>query len=155
MMFCVMIGLQSCHKEKISIIGNSLDFKAVNLSASENGQVDANSTGTVITTTLNVSLTINGETTSISVTCKSNELPVRPGDEIELTFYPSCPEETEALISLPDGTNHKVTSTSPSFKWTVPNNFIDGLEITGTSHYETDDADYTETGLIRLIAIRK
>lgn len=62
-----MIGLQSCHKEKISIIGNYLDFKAVNLSASENDQIDANGSGTVITTTLNLTLTINGEATLIKI----------------------------------------------------------------------------------------
>lgn len=155
MMLCVMIGIQSCHKEKISIIGNYLDFKAVNLSASGNNQVDANGSGTVITTTLNLTLTINGEVTSISVTCKSNELPVQIGDEIELTFYPSCPEEKEACISLPDGSTRKVTTSSPSFKWTVPDNFTDGMEITGTSHYETDDAEYNVSGLIILKAIRK
>ena len=62
-------------------------------------------------------------------------------------------EETEAYISLPDGSTHKVTASAPSFKWTVPDNFIDGMEITGTSHYETDDAEYKESGLIKLIAI--
>ena len=150
---CLMFGLQSCDSSKPIIESGNLDFKAVNLSASVNGQVDANGYGTVITTTVNLTLTINGETTTVSVTCKSNELPVQVGDEIEITFYPSCPEESEAFISLPDGTNRKVTATSPSFKWTVPDNFTDGMEITGTSHYETDDAKYKESGLIRLIAI--
>lgn len=149
---CLILGLQSCDN-KPTIESNNLDFKAVNLSASGNGQVDANGSGTVVTTTVNLTLIINGETTSVSVTCKSNELPVQVGDEIEITFYPSCPEETEAYISLPDGSNHKVTASAPSFKWTVPDNFIDGMEIIGTSRYETDDAEYKESGLIKLIAI--
>ena len=152
---CLVFGLQSCDQAKPTIENSNLDFKAVNLSASGNSQVDANGSGTVITTTVNLTLTINGETTTVSVTCKSNELPVQVGDEIEITFYPSCPEESEAFISLPDGTNRKVTATSPSVIWTVPDNFTEGMEITGTSHYETDDAEYIESGLIRLIAIRK
>lgn len=153
-LFCVAIGLQSC-ESKPTVESYSLDFKAVNLSASGDGQIDANSSGAVITTTVNVNLTINGETTSVSITCKSNELPVRAGDEIALTFYPSCPEETEAYICLPDGSNQKVTATSPCFKWMVPDNFTDGMEITGTSRYETDDAVYKVTGLIKLIDLNK
>lgn len=152
-LLCLMFGLQSCDSSKPIIESSNLDFKAVNLSASGNGQVNANGSGTVITTTVNLTLTINGETTTVSVTCKSNELPVKVGDEIEITFYPSCPEESEAFISLPDGSNRKVTDASPSFKWTVPDNFTDGMEIIGTSHYEIDDAEYKESGLIRLIAI--
>lgn len=150
---CLILGLQSCDSTKPTIESNNLDFKAVNLSASGNGQVDANGSGTVVTTTVNLTLTINGETTSVSVTCKSNELPVQVGDEIEITFYPSCPEESEAYISLPDGSTRKVTASSPSFKWTVPDNFFDGMEITGTSQYETDDTEYKESGLIILKAI--
>lgn len=144
--------MSSCDN-KTTIESNNLDFKAVNLSASGNGQVAANGSGSVVITTMNINLTLNEEITSISVTCKSNELPVQVGDEIEITFYPSCPEENEAYISLPDGTNNKVTATYPSFKWIVPDNFTDGMEITGTSHYKTDDAEYNESGLIRLIAI--
>lgn len=150
---CLMLGLQSCKPTKPTIESNNLDFKAINLSTSGNGQVAANGSGTVVTTTMNINLTINGETTSINITCKSNELPVQVGDEIEITFFPSCPEEKEAYISLPDGTNHKVTATFPSFKWIVPDNFTDGMEITGTSRYETEDAEYKESGLIRLIGI--
>lgn len=151
----LVFGLQSCDSTKPTIEEDNLDFKAVNLSASGNGQVDANGSGTVVTTTVNLTLMINGETTSVSVTCKSNELPVQVGDEIELTFYPSCPEEKEAYLSLPDGSTRKVTASSPSFKWTVPDNSFDGMVITGTSHYETDDAKYKESGLIILKAIQE
>jgi hypothetical protein len=72
-----------------------------------------------------------------------------------LTFYSSYPEEKEACISLPDGSTRKVTTSSSSFKRTVPDNFTDGMEITGTSHNETDDAEYNVSGLIILKAIRK
>lgn len=151
----LLIGLTSCKDPLITVYGSNLDFKAVNLRVESDGQVRANSSGAIITTTVTLNLTINGVLTSVSVISKSNELLVQAGDEIELTFYPSCPEETEAFISMPDGSNHKVSLTSPSFKWIVPDNFTDGMEITGTSRYETNEAEYIETGVIKLIALDK
>lgn len=151
----LLMGLSSCHDPMPTIYGNNLDFKAVNLSMESDGQVAANSSGILITTTVNVNLIINEMLTSVSVTSKSNELIVQAGDEIELTFYPSCPEETEALISMPDGSSHKVSLLSPSFKWIVPDNFTNGMEISGESHYETNAAEYMESGVIILKTIRE
>lgn len=149
------MGLSSCRDSKPTIYGNNLGFNAVNLSVESDSQVTANSSGSIITTTVNLNITINGVLTSISVTSKSNELLVQAGDAIELTFYPSCPEETEAFISMPDGSTHKVSMISPSFKWIVPDNFTDGMEIRGESHYETNDAEYIESGMIILKAIQE
>lgn len=151
----LLVGLSSCSDTKPLIYGNNLDFKAENLTMESDGPLVANSSGTIITTTVDVDLTINGAVTSVTVTSKSNELPVQVGDEIKLTFYPSCPEETEAFISMPDGSNHKVSLTSPSFKWIVPDNFTDGMEIIGESRYEKDGAEHIEVGAIRLIALDK
>lgn len=149
------MGLSSCRDPKPAIYGNNLDFKAVNLSVGSDDQVKARSSGSIITMTVTVNITINGVLTTVSLTSKSNELPVQAGDEIELTFYPSCPEETEAFISMPDGSTHKVSMISPSFKWIVPDNFTDGMEIRGESHYETNDAEYIESGMIILKAIQE
>lgn len=73
---CLILGLQSCDN-KPAIESNNLDFKAVNLSASGNGQVDANGSGMVVTTTVNLTITINGETTSVIVTCRVMSFPYK------------------------------------------------------------------------------
>lgn len=89
------------------------------------------------------------KTTSLSGSSKSNELPVLAGDELEIQFTPTCPEQTEAYFTLPDGTTRKLTV----FKWLVPENFAHGMQIKGESHYETDDNIYNKTGVITLIAL--
>ena len=101
-----------------------------------------------------MNVTINGETTTVSGTKKSDELPVMAGDEIEIQFNPSCPEQTEAYFTMPDGTSHKATVADPSFKWTVPADFTSGMQINGETHYETDDCIYNRTGAITLIEIK-
>lgn len=152
MAFAIMLGLQSCGDDpKVTINSNDFDFKAVNLTV-DDGKLTATG-GTTVTVNWTVNITINGETTTISGTKKSDELPVMIGDEIEIYFSPSCPEQTEAYFTMPDGTTHKATTTDPSFKWTVPDNFTAGMQIKGESHYETDDYIYNRTGTITLIAL--
>lgn len=152
MAFAIMLGLQSCGDDpKVTINSNDFDFKAVNLTV-DDGKLTATG-GTTVTVNWTVNITINGETTTISGTKKSDELPVMIGDEIEIYFSPSCPEQTEAYLTMPDGTTHKATTTDPSFKWTVPDNFTAGMQIKGESHYETDDYIYNRTGTITLIAL--
>lgn len=152
MAFAIMVGLQSCGGDpKVTINSNDFDFKAVNLTV-DDGKLSA-SGGTIVTVNWTVNLTINGQTTTVSGTKKSDELPVMAGDEIEIQFIPSCPEQTEAYFTMPDGTSHKATSSAPSFKWTVPANFATGMQIKGETHYETDDYIYNRTGTITLIAL--
>lgn len=152
MAFAIMLGLQSCGDDpKVTINSNDFDFKAVNLTV-DDGKLTATG-GTTVTVNWTVNITINGETTTISGTKKSDELPVMIGDEIEIYFSPSCPEQTEAYFTMPDGTTHKATTTDPSFKCTVPDNFTAGMQIKGESHYETDDYIYNRTGTITLIAL--
>lgn len=98
-----------------------------------------------------MNLTVNGETITVSGTKKSDELPVMAGDEIEIQFTPSCTEQTKACFTMPDGTTHKATTSSPTFKWTVPDNFSAGMQMKGETHYETDDCIYNKTGTITLI----
>lgn len=152
MAFTIMLGLQSCGDDsKITINTNDFGFKAINLTV-DDGKLTANG-GTAVTVNWTVNVTINGETTTISGTSKSDELPVRAGDEIEIQFTPSCPEQTDAYFSMPDGTSNKVSVNTPTFKWTVPDDFTPGMQIKGESHYETEDAIYNETGVITLIAL--
>lgn len=153
MAIAMMLGLQSCSDDpKITISSNDFAFKAVNLSV-DNGKLTAIG-GTNITTNWTVNLIINGETTTISGTSKSDELPVRAGDEIEIQLNPICSEQTEGRITLPDGTSRTLTATPPSFKWTVPDDFTHGMEIKGESHYETDDMIYNLTGIITLVDLK-
>lgn len=153
MAFAIILGLQSCGDDpKITINTNDFGFKATNLTV-DNGKLTATGGSTVTTINWTVNVTINGESTTVSGTSKSNDLPVRVGDEIEIQFIPSFPEQTEAYFTMPDGTSHKVTVNAPSFKWTVPNDFNPGMQIEGKSHYETEDAIYNETGVITLIAL--
>lgn len=152
MSFAIMLGLQSCGDDsKLTINSNDFDFKAVNLTV-DDGKLTATG-GTTVTVNWTVNVTINGESTTVSGTKKSDELPVMAGDEVEIRFTPSCPEQTEAYFTMPDGTTHKATATTPSFKWTVPVNFSSGMQIKGETHYETDDYIYNRTGMITLIAL--
>lgn len=152
MAFAIMMGLQSCGDDpKLTINSNDFDFKAVNLTV-DDGKLTA-SGGTTVTVNWTVNLTVNGQTTTISGTKKSDELPVMAGDEIEIQFTPSCPEHTEAYFTMPDGTSHKATTSAPSFKWIVPNNFTAGMHIKGETHYETDDCIYNRTGTVKLVAL--
>ncbi len=154
MMVMAIIGVQSCdNDELISVIGNDLYFKAVNLSVDSDREYGAKSCGPVTTISLSIGVTINGETTTQSFTSKSNELLVMPGNEIEIIFYPSCDEETEATIYLPDGTKREVTVSNPSFKWFVPENFVSKMEITGESRYKRKGSECRETGRIILTPI--
>lgn len=154
MAIAIMLGLQSCGNDdsKITDNANNFNFKAINLTV-DDGKLSANG-GTPITVNWTVNVIINGETKTISGTSKSNELPVRVGDEIEILFVSSCPEQTEAYFTLPDGSSQKTTVSSPSFKWTVPSNFTSGMQIKGESHYETKDFIYNATGIITLVDLK-
>lgn len=112
MAFAIMAGLQSCGDDpKLTVNSNDFDFKAVNLTV-DDGKLTATG-GTTITVNWMVNVTINGETTTVSGTTKSDELPVMAGDEVEVRFTPSCPEQTEAYFTMPDGTTHKATASAP------------------------------------------
>lgn len=60
-----MVGLSSCHDSKPTIYGNNLNFKAINLSVESDGQVEANSSSSIITTTVAFNITINRVLTSV------------------------------------------------------------------------------------------
>lgn len=152
---CVVASFQSCiDEDPIIVVGYNLYFTAVNLSLDEEGQNKAKSVGPYITTTITLGITVNGETTSQSFSTTSNELLVLSDNEIEITFYPSCEEETEATLSLPDGTTHKITKSNPSFRWRVPNNINKSMEIRGESHYKRKGSECREAGLIILTPIK-
>lgn len=156
MAIAMMLGIQSCGHEdpKITINSNDFAFKAVNLTV-DNGKLSANGDQSVNTTfNWTVNVVINGETTTISGSSKSDELPVRAGDEIEILFNPTCPEQAEGYITLPDGTSRTLTTTRPSFNWTVPSDFTPGMEIKGECHYETDNYNYNLTGVITLVSLK-
>lgn len=149
----VVLGLSSCDGDKTTITRNDLSFTAVNLIDGEKKLSATTGAGSIVTVNWTVDISVNGETTTFSGTKRSNELPVRPGDEIELTFQPSCPEETEVFFTLPDGAMLKATASTPSVKWTIPSNFTSGMEIKGESRYETEDYFYIKSGKIVLIAL--
>lgn len=153
MAFAIILGLQSCGDDpKLTVNSNDFDFKAINLTV-DDGKLSA-SGGTTVTVNWTVNVTINGQTTTVSGTKKSDELPVMAGDEVEIYFTPSCLEQTEAYFTMPDGTTHKATVLAPSFKWTVPDNFTAGMQIKGESHYETDDCIYNRVGAITLVNLQ-
>lgn len=155
MAFAIMLGIQSCIPDppKPTVNANDFDFKAVNLTVND-GNLTATGGNKTTTYIWVVSLTVNGETSIKSGTRTSNELPVMAGDEIEIYFTPSCPEQTEAYFTMPDGTSHTASVSASSFKWIVPDNFTAGMQIKGESHYETGDCIYNRTGTITLIALK-
>ena len=147
-----ILGLQSCDEDpKITLNSNDFAFKAINLTV-DDGKLTANG-GTPVTVNWTANVTINGETTSLSGSSMSNELPVLAGNELEIQFTPTCPEQTEVYFTLPDGTTRKLTVSEPTFKWIVPEGFVSGMQIKGESHYETDDNIYNMTGVITLITL--
>lgn len=153
MAFAIILGLQSCGDDpKLTVNSNDFDFRAINLTV-DDGKLTA-SGGTTVTVNWTVNVSINGQTTTVSGTTKSDELPVMAGDEVEIYFTPSCPQQTEAYFTMPDGTTHKTTVSAPSFKWTVPDNFTAGMQIKGESHYETDDCIYNIVGAITLVNLQ-
>lgn len=152
-----LMGLQGCchsgecDKPKLPEKSDKFNFKVTNLTVDE-GKLVAYGGKQSVTVNTTIIITIkNGQTTSVSRTYKSDELPVRAGDEIEILFEPSCAEQTEAFFTLPDGTTRTATVSSPSFRWTVPADFNPGMEIKGESRYETDDFIYELTGSVTLI----
>lgn len=150
MAFAMLLGLQSCGDDpKITINTSDFGFKATNLTV-DNGKLTVTD-GSTVTINWTVNVTINGEATTVSGTSRGDELPVMAGDEIQVQFAPCSSVQTEAYFTMPDGTSHKATVNTPSFKWTVPDDFTPGMQIKGESHYETEDAIYNETGVITLI----
>lgn len=133
----------------------TLIFRAINNNIISNGKaIEAKSPGAgggEVNFTLNI--TVNGHTTTTVTLTNTTQLPVVGGNEIEIIFKPSCPEETEANFTLPDGKSQKVTAESPSFKWVVPDNFKSGDQIIGESEYETEKSLIKQHGEITLIAI--
>lgn len=151
-----MFILHGCNNEKeyaVSITQKNLSFKAENISVDSKQKIIANS-DTSVKVNWTIHYKVNDEEITVNGSSVGNELPVMAGHEIEITFLPSCKEEEEALFTLPDGKVQKVTATSPSFKWTVPDNFTEGMKITAESHYQTADAKFTTTGFITLINIK-
>ncbi|WP_288110300.1 hypothetical protein [Bacteroides acidifaciens] len=155
MMIVLAVGVLSCEDSKPKFVSNGLDFKAVNLSAdSDNEIVAVTGKGVVVSSSWTIKVTSDGQTIIVDGQSKSDELPVEAGDEVEITFTPSEPEEKEAFFTMPDGTSRKVTADAPSFRWTVPADFTSGMKIEGESHYKTDDAVCTQRGEIYLVEIK-
>lgn len=153
MAIAIMFGLQGCGDDPKSTVSSSdFNFKAVNLTI-DDGKLTATG-GTTITVNWTVNVTLDGKTTTVSGTSKSDELPVRIGDEIEISLNPSCPEQNEASFIMPDGTSRKVSIEDPSFRWIVPENFTVGMQIKGECHYETADCIYNRTGIITLVELK-
>lgn len=153
MAVAMMLGLQNCKDDpKIISISNDFNFKAINLTVDDGKLTATGGVSTTVNWTVNVN--VNGEITTVSGTSSTNELPVMAGDEIEIQFTPSCPEQKDAHFTMPDGTSHKTTVEAPTFKWTVPDNFTPGMQITGQTQYETGDHIYTKTGVITLVELK-
>lgn len=137
---------------------SDIKFKAINCSVESDNEVvamtKAYGTCTITNTILNIPISVNGSATVSIVVRNGNELPVVAGNEIEVIFEPTRQNETEATFTLPDGTVRTVTATSPSFKWTVPENFKSGMVIKGESKCMDDHVIYEASGSITLIAIQ-
>lgn len=157
----MMLAIQSCGDDEVTQIVNvdmivdedGLQFKATNLSSQTDKELYASSGKTIVNVTWTTAVTVNGKTTVVSGSSKSNELPVMAGDEIEVVFTPTCKEESEASFLLPDGTSKTVTASSPSFRWIVPENFSSGMKIEGRSTYEIDGTEVQTTGAITLVSL--
>lgn len=150
----MMLVTDGCGNDPVvTVNSNDFEFKAVNLSAGD-GQLTASSGSATVTVSWTVNVTVNGETTIVSGTNKSDELPVRPGDEIEVRFTPSSAAQKEACFTLPDGMTQKVTASSPSFRWIVTDGFVPGMKIKGESRYEDDDCIYNQSGSITLVSLK-
>lgn len=129
---------------------NNFAFRTVNLSSTGETPLSAASGSIIVNTTVTVSITVNGETKKTTMSKSSNELPVVPGCEIEVSYDLKDASDASASFALPDGTNLNLNGASNSFKWTVPQSVKDGDKIEGECQYKIQKGKYHESGFIIL-----
>lgn len=82
----------------------------------------------------------------------SNEFWIGRNNQVKFTFHPSCPEEKEVILYLPDGTTQTLTAENPDYTWATSSDYytFSGYNnyITMTSHYERDGMRYEAEGYV-------
>ncbi len=89
----------------------------------------------------------DGQEEIVKVKKYTNELIVREGDNVKVTFTPGQ-LVNKCTLTTPDGQTVELNTENPSLEWTVPAGFKDGSEFFGTYVYEDEDNIYTYTGKI-------
>ena len=89
----------------------------------------------------------DGQEEKVKVKKYTNELIVREGDNVKVTFTPGQ-LVNKCTLTTPDGQTVELNTETPSLEWTVPAGFKDGSEFFGTYVYEDEDNIYTYTGKI-------
>ncbi len=77
----------------------------------------------------------------------TNELIVREGDRVTVTFDPGQ-FINKCTLTTPDGQTVELNTENPTLEWTVPAGFTNGSEFFAENVYEDEDNIYTYTGKI-------
>lgn len=126
------LSLQSCggDDEPNVTVYDAPSFKATNISVTGDKPLTASGNKVTVNITYNVTISINGETQVLTVTCSSNELPVEAGNEVEIVAsFDKDAATSNVCFTLPDGSKEIVSKSAPSCKWVVPADFKAGDKI--------------------------
>lgn len=155
------LSLASCatgpirHELKVSI-EKSLRFTVTNRTASTVGQpVFASS----ISTQDNVyifSTEVKGRAVDYGLTTRGTELPVEPGDTLEVRYMPMHAGEETADFTLPDGQKETLSVLYQTIYWIVPANIGEKTDIKACGIWTADGRDglntvYDASGAVTLL----
>lgn len=155
------LGLASCahgpiqHELKVNI-EKSLRFTVTNRTASTVGQpVFASSISTQDNFYI-FSTGVKGRTVDYGLTTRGTELPVEPGDTLEIRYIPLHDGEKKADFTLPDGTHRELDWIEDTFYWTVPDWVTENVEIKAYGTWTADGRDglntvYDASGSVTLL----
>ncbi len=152
--------LQSCRDdcdEPQETVYTAPSFKATNVSVTADKSLTASDNKAVVILNYNVTITINGDPQTFSGTCRSSELPVIEGNEVEIVAsFDDDAATTNIRFTMPDGSKEIVSKTNPSCKWIVPTNFMAGDKIVAQWADNSSKIQYESlSSSITLIALEK
>lgn len=129
------LSIQSCDPDPEPETPNihvytSPSFSAANISVTGDSVLKAKDSKIIISLNYTVTLTIDGVPQVFTGSCKSNELPVMAGNDVEISAdFDDNAASSYMCFTMPDGSKHIITKATPNFKWAVPSDFIPGAKI--------------------------
>lgn len=146
-----------CRKDPVEIkigtvISSDLQFKAYNLTISDK-PISAIASPVTLNTTVTINIIDGDQTVSKTIETKSDVLPVRAGDVVELQYLPEKDAYKSVLFTLPDGSTVTLGDDYSTHKWIVPDDVVSGSTILGETRYQKDHISYTRWGNIELLVV--
>lgn len=157
----VMLGLSlhSCggdSEPKVTVF-EAPSFTATNISVKGDRPLTASDNKVVDTFNYSVTITVNGESQTITGSCSSNELPVIEGNEVEIVAsFDGYAATSNICLTMPDGIKKIVSKDHPTCQWIVPMSFSDGDKITAQWADTSGNIQYDNlSSSITLISLEK